>query len=522
MIIYLADLDYFTEGNRIETPLGIGFIKSYCQSTFPEIEFALFKNPDNLITAIEQRPPNILGLSCFIWNMKLNEKLIEICPNSTLIVAGGPNSRLCTKADCIVVGQGEKAFAEILNDYPDVRRYYSKDEFADPPSPYLDGTLDGFMDLLPIVETVRGCPHKCSYCSGGTGKINIRDEQVVKEEIDYLSTKSKHKAIDLSDTNFGICGDRDLRIIQYIRDKYKESGFPYLAGTATSRSKSEIATKVTEIISEITGHLYLGLQTLTEKSLAASSRKNIQNEELANLINKGKKANRPICVDLIFGLPYETRDSFLETLSKLFKMGINSPAIYQLRLLPFTDFWENRDKYGFITKFRPFNGRYGKVGGERLVEAEEIVVESKWFNLEDYFVLREVGLFITLMSGYGVFREIFTTTKSPMSLIEAIRRKSYCFPQLSAWLKQYREYTKKELFNTPEEVYDCSPENLFKLNLGFVGYAIFEDRRILNDIGQIINAKARPAPRIKNTYSELPVYNACERILLYSPRKLWQ
>lgn len=509
MKVYLADLDYFTKGNRIETPLGIGFVAAYCKPLFPEVEFKLFKDPDILIKALRESPPDILGLSCFVWNMKLNEKLIAIARDAgdVYVVAGGPNSRLC-KADCIVIGQGEKAFASILAGN---RRDYIEGEFIDPPSPYLDGTLDDFMDLLPIVETARGCPYRCGYCSGGTPKINIRDEETVKREIDYLAERS-HKAIDLSDTNFGMCGERDLRIINYIRDK----GL-YLAGFATSRKKGAVSIEVVKTISDIIGELYLGLQTLTKKALRASNRSNISDENLKKLVGEAKVIGRPVCVDLIFGLPYETLDSFIKTLSTLFEMGISSPIIYQLRLLPFTDFWYNRDNYGFKTKFRPFNNRYGTIGGTKIVEAEEIVVESNWLNLDDYLAIREIGLFITLMSEYGVFREAFSA--NPIHLIETIRKEHK--PHLAAWLEGYREYARKELFDTPEEVYACNPEDFFKLNLGFAGYAIFRDRDILKDIGQIINAEPKAAPKVENTYSELPTYQACERILLYSPRNIW-
>lgn len=509
MIVYLADLDYFTKGNRVETPLGIGFIAAYCKPIFPDVCFRLFKDPEKLVAAIEDDSPDILGLSCFVWNMKLNEKLIEIAKkHNVYIVAGGPNSRLCKNADTIVIGQGERAFSFIVQDILAGKKPAKTKQgaFIDPPSPYLDGTLDEFMDLLPIVETVRGCPHKCGYCSGGTPKINIRDEEIVKREIDYLA--ERHKAIDLSDTNFGMCGERDLRTINYIHDK----GL-YLAGYATSRKKSAVAIEIVETISDITGELYLGLQTLTKQALKASNRSNIDAASLATLIDRAKKSDRPICVDLIFGLPYETKDSFLETLSKLFEMGVKSPIIYQLRLLPFTDFWKNKDKYGFVTKFRPFNGRYN----EDITEAEEIVVGSKWFDLEDYLAIREIGLFITLMSEYGVFVNAFNSS-NPIELIRTIQNESCKYPVLADWLNEYRDYAKKELFDAPEEV--C-PKGLFKLNLGFAGYAIFENRQILKDIGSIIGAKPKKAPEAITNY-DLPVYQKCERILLYSPRNIWK
>ena len=42
------------------------------------------------------------------------------------------------------------------------------------PSPYLDGILDEFLDdgLVPIVQTMRGCPYHCHFCVSGATEWN--------------------------------------------------------------------------------------------------------------------------------------------------------------------------------------------------------------------------------------------------------------------------------------------------------------------------------------------------------------
>ena len=130
LIIYLADLDYFRPGNRINVPLGIGSIASYCKSVYGDnVEISLFKDPNELMAEARRRPPQVLGCSYFMWNANLTREIIKACKiinKQTITVIGGPsiarNSDNYKKIlennpslDIIVLDQGEKSFSNILN-----------------------------------------------------------------------------------------------------------------------------------------------------------------------------------------------------------------------------------------------------------------------------------------------------------------------------------------------------------------------------------------------------------------------
>lgn len=73
--IYLADLTHVGVGNNVATeafPLNIGLIASYANKVFGDrVKIRLFKYPEKLLAALNEAPPDILGLINYTWNSNL-------------------------------------------------------------------------------------------------------------------------------------------------------------------------------------------------------------------------------------------------------------------------------------------------------------------------------------------------------------------------------------------------------------------------------------------------------------------
>ena len=96
--IYLADLVHtYTPGNYV-VPLNVANIASYLNKDFKnDVEINLFKYPEDLIRSIETKQPDILGLSNYFWNNKLNMEIGEYIHEKfpeIFIVMGGPSIRI--------------------------------------------------------------------------------------------------------------------------------------------------------------------------------------------------------------------------------------------------------------------------------------------------------------------------------------------------------------------------------------------------------------------------------------------
>ncbi len=94
--IYLGDMTYDTITLSTETfPLNIGFIASYCEKKFEDqVEITLFKYIDELEQAIIDSPPDILGMSNYVWCQNISLDLFKIFRENNsngLTIWGGPN-----------------------------------------------------------------------------------------------------------------------------------------------------------------------------------------------------------------------------------------------------------------------------------------------------------------------------------------------------------------------------------------------------------------------------------------------
>ena len=78
--IYLGDLTYDTVTISAESmPLNVGYVAAYCKKKFGnKVEISLFKYIKDLEKSIRESPPDILGLSNYVWGKNVSYEMINV------------------------------------------------------------------------------------------------------------------------------------------------------------------------------------------------------------------------------------------------------------------------------------------------------------------------------------------------------------------------------------------------------------------------------------------------------------
>ena len=550
--IYLADLTHkTTKATNYTIPLNIGWSAAYLKKNFGnDVEMRLFKCPEKLLSAVRDHPPDVLGVSNYMWNYELNRLVTRItkeCSPTTTIISGGPNIRHTPdgslsflrdqkKIDIYAKFEGERALeqvvARLLGDHKSLYDrpipgcvYLREDKLVDGgdlpktskiveyPSPYLSGFLDEFLNdsLIPLFETNRGCPFKCTFCAWGVAALDrvtkFPIDQVIEEMSYVYKLRPDMPLWIFADANFGML-KRDVDIAQEIRtiaDKSK-SLRQILIWWAKNSGEN------TKLIAEILGPLsvpYVAMQSLDEDVLKNIRRDNISVSKLLDLMKFYRGRGLNVTTDILLGLPGETRESHYESLRECIDYGFDSVKGANLILLPGTEAEqvEVREKFRIKGMFRLREGSYGWYDGTPVMEFEEIVTETSTMNREEIFEFRMVHWLVVLLWNTGYARPLLSFGKSkglnPIFVIKSVAEKQGGnYPRIRELFAKFWKDAKSEFFHDKDAAINYYEdknnfesllrEGFSKLNFKYTAEFIL-DQRLTHDmffyIRDLITAK---------------------------------
>lgn len=447
--IYLCDLVYDTITTNYVVPLNAGYIGACVREKYPrQADITIFKYPKQLEEALRNAPPGILGLSHYSWNARLDALFLKMAkrlnPNVVTIM-GGPHIRTDRDGiksylsanpdlDYYILYEGEEPFTEIVGEVLGGRVaekpprgcakvidgelvyepvfFNKKPRIIDLPSPYLSGLLDPFLadsKMIPLLETNRGCPFGCVYCTWGIAalsRVRQRELDVVYEEIDYVAGKSAGQVNWIfCDANFGILS-RDLDIAKKVREVMDRKGYPVEVTLWHSKNTSKRNVEIVKAVGAKAGNI--AIQSADPVVLENCGRGNVKVDELRRHIAYYEDNNLEVATDILIGLPGEDAKSHLRTLNEAFNIGFDKIYPYNIRMLPGSKYEtpEYRGKYGVRTRYRPIFGAYGIYDGEIVLEVEESVRATNTMteeHLDDFKVLHWLIYFCW---NVGVFKPI--------------------------------------------------------------------------------------------------------------------
>ena len=388
-------------------------LKAYCDvhlSTCQVIvqEHTVNDHVGDIVAALFEERPDVVGFSCYIWNMEQVSKvatMLKKCLPKCTVVLGGPEVSFesdCSAylfADFIVQGAGEAAFAGLIEsimcgDRPRTRLIPAWDdpEFDALPSPYTaafnrsfaEGRMRSIANQLVYYESARGCPFSCSYClsSTGCGVKELSLDRVFSEITALLGHGAT--CIKFVDRTFNANKGRASAILQHILSLDTECTFHF-----------EVAAdlfdpKLLRLIASMPAQrvqFEIGIQSLHPATLAEIDRCMDTESALQNIRTLTSFGNCHIHVDLIAGLPFDTLESIakgidacIETRPQMLQLGL-------LKLLKGTKIRKTSGAYGYVyNDFPPYE-----------------VVQNNGLHFEDIIRLKRIEAILDKFYNSGRF-----------------------------------------------------------------------------------------------------------------------
>lgn len=535
MLIYLADLvhNYYPGLNTV--PLNIAYVAAYAKKRFGDnLEVKLFKYCDDLINAIDDRRPSLIGLSNYSWNTSLNSfigRYIKQHYPHMPIIMGGPDIRiddegiasfLKTNAyvDMYITFGGEVPFTALLekifSKYPkgqfkgeeirdfDVGSCFSLvsgmlkgrhmvDDNRDLdyiPSPYIAGLLDKFLipEFIPLFESNRGCPYNCMYCNWGvTKRTQLRKFSLERlySEMEYVAkTKKGFPHWILADANFGIL-PRDVEIAHNIRALYERYHPFYSISTYWDKLAKNHIIEIAKTLEGLSD-AYIAFQTFDPFVAKMINRKNITIDQLKKISPSLSSISNRFRTDILLGLPGETMKSHLGSLRKALELGFDEIGGGEIRLLKgsYLETDEAREKFGIKTKYRLVQEGFGIYKGHFVAEFEESIRSTKWITEEEMIKLRVLrAIFygaITIGEFGPLMKYLRNSAINMIDLLQKIIEMKDFDPLIAESIDWLFKKAQGEWFETKEDAvkFFSSPDNkkqllenpTTKLNYDFLSY----------------------------------------------------
>lgn len=325
------------------------------------LECTVNQPAEEISQKIISHKPDILAISCYIWNIAMVRALIPKIKRSLpalRIILGGPEVSYNPKKllmenpdmDYIVTGEGEIPFPLLLNaldqnsgvsgvpglcfrDSGTIRCNLPIPAPPEPPSPYSKKHLAALQGRIAYLETSRGCPFSCAFClSGGSGPgVRFFDLDRAKKNL-LLLAGSGARTVKLVDRTFNCDPIRAYHLFRFIIQNAGSAiplgvcfHFEVAADLFDSQTLALLASAPPGLI-----QLETGIQSFNPKTLKAVHRNTDVNKTEENIKKLIWAGNIHLHADLIAGLPYEDLASFARSFDRAYALH---PHMLQLGFL---------------------------------------------------------------------------------------------------------------------------------------------------------------------------------------------
>ncbi len=314
---------------------------------------------------------DVVAFSCYIWNitqtLDVCKKIKQLNPN-TKILLGGPEVSYeyedIIALDCvdyIILGEGETAFEEFLEFYPnpelvsslvwkngtevktnkmapmfDLKRFENS-------MPYRFDNPEELANKVLYIETSRGCPYKCEFCLASLdNKVRYLPDASIKATL--LHMMEHGKVVKFLDRTFNIKKDFTIDIFKFILENHRPQNVFQFEITADILHP-DIIQFIHDKVPDNLFRFEIGIQTVNQKANLEVKRK--QSFEKTTSIIKQLDYKVEMHLDLIVGMALDYWEDTKYSFEEVFKLFAPEMQLGFLKFLKGTPVRDKAEQYGF-------------------------------------------------------------------------------------------------------------------------------------------------------------------------------
>ena len=312
------------------------------------------------------RNPDLLCATLYLFNRKAVIEILErvhaLRPECHIAVGGpeclGEGAEEVLKRHpfirTVFRGEGEGVFPDFLTHFasapvrsvipPDGNAVFEQWETLPPPAE------DPFFRVdKPFVqmETSRGCPMGCCYCTSCRTKVRWKTLEAVRRELTLLRERGVSE-IRLLDRTFNFPADRGTELLRIFRTEFPDLRFHleihprFLEDSLRQELRAARPGQL---------HIEAGIQSLSENVQKAIGREGRPEEALDGLRFLCGCPNFETHADLLAGLPEQTAESLFLDVEALMDAGPAEIQLEILKVLPGTPLRARAGALGIVPAF---------------------------------------------------------------------------------------------------------------------------------------------------------------------------
>ena len=439
----------------IHSNLGVYSLKRYAEEKLAAAggirielgEYTINHQMERILQDIYKRSPDVVGFSCYIWNILYVKELVrnlkKVMPGVHIWLGGPEVSYDAEKvlselpeAELVMLGEGEETFRQLVElaerTGADERELQWKKSLASirgityrteegnlcttGPAPLMNldelpfsyENLEGLEHRIIYYESSRGCPFSCSYClSSIDKKVRFRSLELVKKELGFFLER-KVPQVKFVDRTFNCKKSHSMEIWRYLLEHDNGVTNFHFEVSADLLDEEELA-----LIGQMRPgliQLEIGVQTTYPETIAEIRRRMDLEKLAANVAAVNERKNVHQHLDLIAGLPFETLERFQQSFDDVYRMEPEQLQLGFLKVLKGSYMAEMAKTYGIEYQSQP----------------PYEVLSTRWLSYGDLILLKGVEEMVEVYYNSGQFRAVIkkleTEFASPFSLYESLAR----------------------------------------------------------------------------------------------------